>query len=318
MSYQPPYKISSKALKLIAEISQQLGLYEGLAIARPEPQLRRKNRIMSIYSSLVIEGNKLSQEQITDIINGKKIIGPTKDILEVKNAIKAYDAIESLKASRLESLLKAHKLLMQGLTKDAGELRAGNVGIFKADELKHMAPPAKLVKKHISNLLEYLRTDEHELIKSCVFHYEFEFIHPFSDGNGRLGRLWQTLILSEFHSLFIYLPIESLIRAKQQKYYATLAHCGRAGDSTLFIEFMLEIIYSSLKNLIKDSKATNSSVESRIEYAKLKLKHFKRQDYLELFSNISTATASRDLAWAVKQKILSKSGRANQVKYKFS
>jgi Fic family protein len=182
-----------------------------------------------------------------------------------------------------------------------------------------MAPPAKLVKKHVSDLLDYLGGDEHALIKSCVFHYEFEFIHPFSDGNGRLGRLWQTLILMEFNPVFTYLPIESLIKAKQKKYYDVLASCDKAADSSLFIEFMLDIILEAIRSLLKETKSANSTSESRIDYAKTQLdkSKFKRQDYLELFKNISTATASRDLDWAVKNKLLGKIGEKNQVRYQF-
>ncbi len=319
VSHKPPYSISPKAFKLVIAISAELGKYQGLYLDKPEPQLRRKNRIKSIHSSLLIEGNCLSEEQVSDILDGKRVLGPARDIIEVKNAIQAYDHLDKYKANRLQSLLQAHKLLMQGLTQDAGELRSGNVGIFKGNKLTHMAPPAKLVKKHISDLLSYLGGEEHALIKSCVFHYEFEFIHPFSDGNGRLGRLWQTLILTEFHPVFVYLPIESLIRIKQKKYYEVLALCDKAASSTLFIEFMLEIILDAIKSLLKETKTTNSSSESRIDYARTQLKKtkFKRQDYLELFKNISTATASRDLNWAVENKLLSKMGEKNQVRYQF-
>lgn len=319
MSCKPPYSLSPKAFKLVIAISEQLGKYQGLHLDKPEPQLRRKNRIRSIHSSLLIEGNRLSEEQVSDILDGKRVLGPARDIIEVKNAIKAYDNLDKFKANRLESLLKAHGLLMQGLADDAGQLRSGNVGIFKGAKLTHMAPPARLVKKHISDLLNYLGGEEHALIKSCVFHYEFEFIHPFSDGNGRLGRLWQTLILSESHPVFSYLPIESLIKAKQKKYYDVLASCDKAADSSLFIEFMLDIILEAIKSLLKETKSTNLTCESRIGYAKVQLKKskFKRHDYLGLFKNISTATASRDLNWALKNKLLSKSGERNQVKYQF-
>jgi len=319
MSYKPPYSLTAKAFKLVIAISEQLGKYQGLQLDKPEPQLRRKNRIRSIHSSLVIEGNRLSQEQVSDILDGKRVLGPARDILEVRNAIKAYDSLDKFKAHKSESLLKAHGLLMQGLAEDAGQLRSGNVGIFKGTKLTHMAPPKHLVKKHISDLLSYLNSDEHPLIKSCVFHYEFEFIHPFSDGNGRLGRLWQSLILTEFNPVFAYLPVESLIKAKQRKYYDVLAHCDKAADSSSFIEFMLEIILAAIKSLLQETKSASATCESRINYARTQLgkSKFKRQDYLGLFKNISTATASRDLNWALVNKLLRRTGAKNQARYEW-
>ena len=218
MTY-PPYTITSTILKRVAGISEQLAALaavRGLAVELLSPHLRRENRIRTIHASLAIENNTLSLEQVTDIINGKAVIGPPRDIQEVHGAVSAYERLDTWQPHRLDDMLSAHAILMHDLVEKPGSLRTGGVGVFQGNRVVHMAPPAHLVHEHLKKLLGWLeKTDEHPLVSSCVFHYEFEFIHPFEDGNGRMGRLWQTLILSKWNSLFAYLPVETIVRNRQ-------------------------------------------------------------------------------------------------------
>lgn len=249
MSY-PPYTISSTALKLVAAISEQLATLSATGALTAEnlsPQLRRKNRIRTIHASLAIENNTLSLEQVTDIIDGKPVIGPPRDIQEVRGAVAAYEKLDSWKPHSLKDLLAAHAMLMHDLVDNPGKLRTGGVGVFQGSKVVHMAPPANLVHGHLENLLQWLKkTDEHPLITSCVFHYEFEFIHPFADGNGRMGRLWQTLILSKWRPVLAYMPVETIVRNRQEEYYASLGQADVQGEATKFIEFMLQALHETL------------------------------------------------------------------------
>ena len=316
----PPYKITKKSLELIVDISNLIGRYEGIHSPIPTPQLRKQNKIKTIYGTLAIEGNTLTIEQITAIIENKRVIGPKKDIIEVNNAIKAYQDLSAFNQHSLESLCKAHKIFMQSLVKDAGQIRAGNVGIFKGGKVSHVAPQPRMLPRLLKNLFEFFKkSDEHKIIKSCVFHYEFEFIHPFSDGNGRLGRFWQSVILYNYNNIFEYIPIESLIKENQRDYYKVLEQCDKEGESTTFIEFILEIIFRGLEDFLENIKTSPIDIEVRIAKAKeyFKTKTFTRKDYLNLFKTISTATASRDLQHCVKNKIVKKSGDKRLTVYKF-
>ena len=316
----PPYKITKKSLKLIVDISNLIGRYEGIHSPVPTPQLRKQNKIKTIYGTLAIEGNTLTIEQITAIIENKRVIGPKKDIIEVNNAIKAYQDLSLFNQHSLESLSKAHKIFMQSLVKDAGQIRTGNVGIFKAGKVSHVAPQPKMLPRLLKNLFEFFKkSDEHKIIKSCIFHYEFEFIHPFSDGNGRLGRFWQSVILYNYNNIFEYIPIESLIKENQRDYYKVLEQCDKEGESTTFIEFILEIIFRGLEDFLENIKTSPIDIEVRIAKAKeyFKTKTFTRKDYLNLFKTISTATGSRDLQHCVKNKIVKKSGDKRLTVYKF-
>lgn len=316
----PPYKITKKSLKLISEISNLIGRYEGIYSPPPTPQLRKQNRIKSIYGTLSIEGNILSLEQVTAIIEKKKVIGPHKDILEVNNAIKAYEDLKKFNLHSLESLCKAHGMFMKDLVKDAGKIRSGNVGIFKGGQVVHVAPQPKMLPRLLKNLFAFLKkSDDHKIIKSCVFHYEFEFIHPFSDGNGRMGRFWQNIILYSYNPVFEYLPIESLIKENQRNYYNVLQQCDKEAESTKFIEFMLEIILRALNDFFNNIKTEPIDTKARITKAKeyFKTKTFTRKDYLNLFKTISTATASRDLKYCVEKKLAHKSGDKRLATYRF-
>jgi Fic family protein len=316
---KPPYNISGKILKLISLISEKIGEINSAHLTKPPTELRKKNKVKTIHSSLGIEGNTLSEEQITAILDNKRVIGPKKDIIEVKNAIKVYEQIEKFKPYSLSSICKAHDILMQGLIDKPGKLRKETVGIVKGEEVAHIAPPSDMVRPLLNDLFEYLKNgDDPLLLKSCVFHYEIEFIHPFVDGNGRIGRLWQTLILKEYNPVFEFLPIESLILKKQEQYYNVLSNCDKKGESTEFIEFMLEIIAESLEELLSIQNI-DLDKEERIESFKdiINDEYFTRKDYLRNFKEISTATASRDLKYGVEMKILKKKGEKNLTKYKY-
>lgn len=248
--YKPPFHITDKITFLIAEISEQVGRITVLQEGTISPRLRRENRIRTIHSSLAIEHNSLSLEQVTALLDGKRILGNPNEIKEVQNAYEAYELMLQLNPSSVEDLLKAHRLMMGGLVPENGRFRSGGVGVFDGSALIHMAPPAKFVPEHIDNLfLWYQQSKLHPLIKSAVFHYEFEFIHPFADGNGRMGRMWHSLLLGKWKELFFWLPIEELIRSRQKEYYDALATADKQADSARFVELMLEIILDSLKEL---------------------------------------------------------------------
>jgi Fic family protein len=316
---KPPYEITNRILELISSISEQIGEIKAARLIKPPTELRKKNRIKTIQSSLEIEGNTLTVEQITDLINNKRVIAPKKDIMEVKNAIQVYSKLDSFNAYNLNSLYKAHKLLMSGLVDIPGQLRKTSVGIVKGEDIAHLAPPGELVYPLLKNLFDYLKNDKDLLvIKSCVFHYEFEFIHPFIDGNGRIGRLWQTMILKDYSSVFEFLPIETLIKERQQDYYNVLGKSDKQGSSTSFIEFMLEILTIALDDLLKTQNFTATDSD-RIDLFKDLIggKEFSRQDYLRYNKDISSATASRDLKNAVKNGLLIKRGDKRLTRYRF-
>jgi Fic family protein len=222
--------------------------------------LRKKNRVRSITGTLQIEGNSFDEAKVTNVINGKPVFGTIREIEEVKGAIKAYDYLDSYNYKNEKDLLKAHKILMGKLLDNAGTYRHTNVGVGGKEGVTHVAPPPNMVPSLMGDMFEWLNhTDEHLLIVSSVFHYEFEFIHPFSDGNGRIGRLWQSVILKSFKEFFAHIPIESMVRENQEKYYQALEDAGSVGESTPFVEFMLEIIAQSLKNYIEDGKKSNQN-----------------------------------------------------------
>jgi len=317
---KPPYQITQTIVQLITSIAEKIGAINATHLYKPRAQLRKKNRIKTIQSSLEIEGNTLTEKQITALLENKRVIAPQKDILEVQNAIKVYEQLHTFNPNKLTDLEKAHKVLMSRLIEGAGRLRTQNVGIVKGAKVAHIAPGGEMVKGLMNDLFAYLKTDKEVLlIKSCVFHYEFEFIHPFMDGNGRMGRLWQTLLLIQKYPVFEYLPVESLIKQNQAEYYHVLNQSDKLGHSTPFIEFMLNIILQSLEGLLKTQNRTLTA-RDRITFFKDKMgkKEFSRKDYLLNFKDISQATASRDLKWAVEQEILIKTGDKRLTKYQFN
>jgi len=316
---KPPYQITDKILNLLVSISEKLGEVNANHLHRPPTQLRKKNRIKTIQSSLEIEGNTLTEEQITALLNDERVIAPQKDILEVQNAVKVYEKLKEFNPNSLKDLQVAQSILMHGLIEGSGKFRTKNVGIVKGSKVEHLAPSGSMVNGLMKDLFTYLKSDnEVLLIKSCVFHYEFEFIHPFLDGNGRMGRLWQTLILLQKYPVFEYLPVESLIKENQNNYYKALGASDKLGESTPFVEFMLTLILQALNNLLA-SQNVNLTAPDRIELFKyfIGLKSFSRKDYLLSYKLISQATASRDLKWAVDNQLLEKLGDKRNTKYKY-
>lgn len=316
LSMKPPYEITPKILKLIRTISEKIGEINANYLTKQSPQLRKQNRIKTIHSSLKIEGNTLTEEQITALVENKRIIGPEKDILEVLNAIKVYEKLGSYKFSSDKSFLKAHLELMNGLIESAGKYRKQGVGIVKGTTVEHIAPPFENVPYLMNDLFEYLKdSEELTLIKSCVFHYEMEFIHPFLDGNGRMGRLWQTLILMTEYPVFEFLPFETLISKTQAEYYRSLALSDKSGKSTAFIEYMLGVIEKSLETLLNYNNRVLKDID-RLEYfLKLGKKEFNRKDYMNIFKDLSSATASRDLKKGIEMNLFESIGNYNKTKY---
>jgi len=263
---QPPYTITSRILSLVAEIIEELGSIKGIKVLSIPPSLRRGNRIKTIQASLAIEGNTLSLEQVTDVIAGKRVLGLPREIQEVKNAFAVYERLGKLSQYSIEDMLEAHKTLMYGLIDEAGMFRHGNVGIARDEDIIHVAPPAGRVYALVTDLLKWLKeTDIHPLVASSIFHYEFEFIHPFADGNGRMGRLWQTLILSQWQPIFALLPVETVVCDRQQDYYNVLRTSDESADGTLFAEFMLASILQSLQELSSETHQVTDQVTPQVE-----------------------------------------------------
>lgn len=319
---KPPFELTSPILNLVSQISQVLGSLNSLTLTTPEPKLRKKNQIRTIKGTLAIEGNTFTEEQITGVLENKKVLGSKKEMSEVKNAIALYDALDSFNPSSVKSLLNAHSILMKGLIDSAGQFRTKNVGILKGQKIKHVAPQPKMVPELIKKLFQWFKKEKdlHLLIRSCIVHYEIEFIHPFEDGNGRMGRFWQSRILTELSPIFRYVPVESLIEKNQRQYYQALEKSDKQGSSTPFIEFMLSAILESLREFDSETKGVTVTSEDRLAKANnhFQKNSFSRKEYMELFKSISTATASRDLVKGVDLKILKKSGQMNQARYEFN
>ena len=247
MSHGPPYRITADILSRVAEIAEAVGRAEAGGPSQ-DLRLRRINRIRTIQGSLAIEGNILTEQQISTILDGKPVVAPLRDVQEARNAIKAYDRYERWDPGSEADLLNAHEILMAGLVDAPGRYRGGRVAVMGQDGIQHVGPPAGRVLSLMAELLAWLRgTDDHPLIASSVFHYEFEFIHPFEDGNGRMGRLWQTLILNRWKTLFAHVPVESLVRARQGEYYQAIRESSSQGESTPFVAFMLDTILAAVR-----------------------------------------------------------------------
>ena len=243
MGYTPPFTVTDRISTLCIEIAEMVGHLDASSELSTDPVLHRELRIRTIHSSLAIENNQLSERQVTALLDGKRVLGPAQDIMEVENAHRAYALIDTLDPYDLADLLRAHGTMMAGLREDAGRFRDGNVGVYDGDRLIHAGTPAAYVPEVMADLFSWLRSTEmHPLIASCVFHYEFEFIHPFSDGNGRTGRLWHTLLLSRWRRVLAWLPVESVILQRQSGYYAAINQANGEGASTVFVEFMLTVI----------------------------------------------------------------------------
>lgn len=264
--YIPPYEITDEMLELVSEIMENLGKLSGVNELEKLPRLRRVSRIKSIHSSLAIENNTLSIEQVTDVINGKRVLAPQKDIEEVHNAFNAYERLSEINPYSIDDLLKIHGIMMNGLVKEAGMLRSGQVGVYNQDgKVVHLAPPADFVPQQLGQLFDWVKnSNANMLIKSSVFHYEFEFIHPFNDGNGRTGRLWQTALLASWKPIFAWIPIESIIKDNQEDYYNAITLSTSQGKSNIFIEFMLDVINKAIKDIITDTRNHYNHINNQI------------------------------------------------------
>ena len=257
-SYIPPFTVTDEITSLVIEIAETLGRMSVNDKDIPTPTLRKENRIKTIHSSLAIENNSLSLEQITAIIEGKRVLGPPNEILEVMNANEAYNILFELDPYKEEDLLRAHRLMMTDLVKENGIYRSDGVGVFNGQKCIHMAPPAVRIPFLMKDLLSWVKkTKVHPLISSCVFHYEFEFIHPFADGNGRMGRMWQTLLLMQWKPVFAWIPVETIVKKNQQEYYSSIAQSDKTGNSTIFITFMLKCILDSLQEIEESNQKSN-------------------------------------------------------------
>ena len=247
MNYQPPFERTAHVDNLCMELAEMVGSLTPTSELSASPTLHRQLRIHTIHSSLHIEGNGHAQDQVVDVLDGKRVLGSARDILEVKNAQRAYAMLDELEPLSMDDLLRAHGVMMEGLVKDAGRFRNGNVGGFDGEALIHAGTPASYVPEVMAGIFSWMRsTSVHPLLVSCIFHYEFEFVHPFSDGNGRTGRLWQTLMLSRWRAPLAWLPVETIIRDRQRDYYAAFERSNAEGTCTAFVEFMLEVIRDAL------------------------------------------------------------------------
>ena len=269
--YRPPFDITDEMLGKISEIMEDLGELRAVRDLDKLPRLRKVNRIKSIHSTLAIEDNSLSMGQVTDILGGVRVQGDKDDILAVKNAVKAYDLIGKVDVFDLRDLLRVHGVMLDGLVSEAGQIRSGQVGVYnESGEVIHLAPPAQLVRGQLVQLLDWVKNSNvNMLIKSSVFHYEFEFLHPFRDGNGRMGRLWHTALLSSWRDIFEWIPVESIIKDNQEEYYRAIAYSTSQAKSNIFVEFMLDVISDAVKQLKKDAfnhtKSINRQVQKLLE-----------------------------------------------------
>ena len=246
--YSPAYTITDEILTLVAQIAARVDVLTIKSGMEQNPRLRRANRIRSIHSSLAIENNSLSLQQMTALLDGKRVLAPPQDICEVENAFQAYNRLLDFDPYGLMDLQAAHGILMKDLVKAPGQFRTGRIGVVRGSEVVHIAPPADMVSGLMADLIRWARESAaHPLIKSCVFHYEFEVIHPFADGNGRMGRMWQTLLLYQWKEIFAWLPVETMIWVRQQEYYAALGRSNDSGDCTEFVLFMLRAIWDTLE-----------------------------------------------------------------------
>ena len=321
MPYKPPYDLTPEMLDLLKEINRLIGRIEGYQLLSGNLKLRRVNKIKSLHSSLAIEGNSLSKEQVTAIIDGKRVLGKQQDIHEVQNAIKVYDRLEQIDPFSEDELLDIHQLLMSGLITDAGRYRNSGVGVIDGSIVVHLAPPAKQVPSLMGDLFDYLNNYlEDIIIKSCVFHYEFEFIHPFSDGNGRMGRLWQTAILKTKYPDLAAVPLESIIHDRQQGYYDALLQSQRVADSNPFILFSLRALHDALAEQINTTVAIPQNYADRLSAWKTQIGEslFSRKDYQIFHKAVAPATATRDLAKGVEEGVLSRTGAFRTTLYKFA
>ena len=311
---KPPFEITNSMIDRVAEIAELVGKLSASSSLSANPTLRRSNRIRTIHGSLAIEQNTLSLEQVTAVLNGKHVLAPPKDIAEVKNAYEIYERLEELDPYSVDDLLTAHGIMTRGLVEESGMFRTRPVGVVDREgRVLHFGTLPQYVPDLVMELLDWAKTSElHMLIRSCVFHYELELIHPFADGNGRVGRLWHTLLLSKWNPAFAWLPVESIIHEHQQEYYNAINASNDAGESTVFIEFMLTAIQASLMEAIgtSDEMSDGKMDKATIRWNKIQ-EYLKTHDYImnadvRELCGVSAATANRILSGFVEKGKLSK------------
>lgn len=318
----PVFTLTPEIVSLAAEISRHTGRFEGLQAPRPQLRLRRVNRARTVQGSTAIEGNTLTLDMVTALLDGKRVLAPRREVLEVQNALAAYELAARLRPWSSQDLLAAHARMMHGLSADAGRYRSRNVGVFRGRKVAHVAPPHALVPRLVRELFRWGRGAGGlpATITASVVHYELEFIHPFTDGNGRIGRLWQHLLLLRSSPVFEFAPVESLVHARQAGYYRALAESGRGGDCTPFIRFSLESIRDALSALLDELRPERETAATRLDVARgaFGSRWFSRRDYLLLHKRLSTATASRDLAGGVGEGFLRRRGSDRTTQYAFA
>ncbi len=321
---KPPFEITNAMIDYVAEIAELVGKLTSTSGLSGNPTLRRANRIRTIHGSLAIEQNALSLEQVTAVLNGKQVLAPPKDIAEVKNAYEIYERLDELDPYSVDNLLTAHGIMTRGLVAESGVFRSGPVGVVDQEgRVLHFGTLPQYVPGLVMELLDWVKnSDVHMLIRSCVFHYEFELIHPFVDGNGRVGRLWHTLLLSKWNSTFAWLPVESMIHDRQQEYYEAINAANDAGESTVFVEFMLSTIKASLMDAIKvsdemsDGKMDKAAVRWKLIEEFLQTHDYIRNADVRVLCGVSAATANRILAGLVLDGTLIKVHLGGHWQYK--
>ncbi|MDR1827208.1 MAG: Fic family protein [Methylobacteriaceae bacterium] len=328
---KPPFSISEKTANLVGRIAEQIGMVHGSGAYGRNLHLRKINRLRSIRSSTAIEGNTLSLQQVTDVIEGRRVVGNPREIREVKNAYEAYERILSLDPFSVKDFLAAHKLMTAGLVEETGVFRSGDVGIFSGDRIVHLGARPGFVPKLVADLFEWAKHSEtHPLIKSSVMHFEIEFIHPFADGNGRMGRLWQTLVLSGWYEIFAWLPVETIVYENQAEYYAVLGRAGKAADSSEFIEFMLDAVSSALSQLptrkitdIITDKNTDKLSKTELEFLQGIIGFLENNGEInnfraQLLTNKSADSVKKYFARLVEAGILTAHGANKARKYRLN
>jgi Fic family protein len=319
--YSPIFQLTPQVFQICGDIMRQVGFLEHSQLTVAQPTLRRLSHIRTVHSTLAIEGNSLSEAQVTALIDGKRVVGPQREIQEVLQTTATYERVAHFSPASEEDFLAAHRSIMGTLLPDSGSYRRGGVGIFKGNQLTHVAPPASRVPTLMMQLFDWLKNTRAlpSIVVSSIFHYELEFIHPFADGNGRMGRLWQHVLLVHSDPLFEFIPFESVIAARQKEYYAVLAQCDATADCSAFIEFCAAAILESLLGYRQTARTMPATPLQRLAQAKTSLGSgaFSRKDYLSLFKGISTATATRDLRTGLEAQQLTSRGTGRVRVYQF-
>ena len=300
----PPFELTNQIVSLVAEIAELVGQVSSADRLSANPALRRSNRIRTVYGSLAIEQNTLTLNQVAAVLNGKRVLAPPKDIAEVRNAFEIYERLEALDPYSIDDLLTAHSVMMRGLEQEAGAFRSRPVGVVnQAGEIVHFGTLPQYVPEAVENLLNWVQDSELPmLIRSCVFHYEFELIHPFADGNGRTGRLWHTLLLSKWNPIFAWLPVESIVHDHQQEYYEAINHSNAAASAMAFIEFMLSAIKASLMEGVNMSDEMSDAPKDKVAERWKQIERFlENHDVIQnadvrQICGVSAATANRILS----------------------